>query len=577
MDSIYLNIKNWLSRSKTTRMLLFVGTAIVVNIVASFFFFRIDLTSDRRFSISPQSKEVLSGLSDYVNITVYLDGEMPIGFKKLKRSVKEMLDEFEVYGGSNFKFRFVNPSEATDAKERNEAYKAIFDRGVTPINIHDKDVEGGSTEKIVFPGATVNYRGRQLPINFLTNVPGLSGEENLNRSIQNVEYNLINTIEKLSLDTLTAIAFIEGHGEWAAPQVGDITKELTAYYNVSRITLNGNAAALNGYKLAIVAGGKSPWPEVDKFVLDQFIMKGGRVAFFIDPVEVSEDSLAKGSMTVAMPNNTNLDDLFFTYGVRLNAVLLQDMQCSAIPINVALAGERPNFVPAPWYYYPLLETSNEHPITRNLNLVKTQFCSVVDTLSATPGITKKRLLASSPYARVLTAPLMVNLGQIRDSPLKYEFNQKHLPVAVLLEGTFRSVFRNRMISEYIPNASVSLVNNSSNTKIAVIADADIIRNDIKVRPEGISIIPLGYDKYTSQTYGNKDFVRNLISYLTDSRDLISLRNRDLKLRLLDRNKILSGRVTWQIINVVVPSAFVVLFGILFFYLRKRKYGTPQSK
>ena len=577
MNSIKLKIENWFRRSKTTKMLGFVGVVILVNLIASFFFFRIDLTSDKRYSISSQSKEVLTGLTDYVNITVYLDGEMPIGFKKLKRSIKEMLDEFEVYGGSNFKFRFVNPSEATDVKERNEEYKAIFDKGVRPINIHDKDVEGGSSEKIVFPGAVINYRGRQLPINFLTNVAGLSGEENLNRSIQNVEYNLINAIENLSIDTVPAIAFIEGHGEWEAPQVGDITNELSAYYNVGRITLNGNPDALKGYKMAIVAGGRTPWSEPDKFALDQFIMKGGRVAFFVDPVSISADSLAKGSMTVAMINNTNLDDMLFTYGVRLNPVLLQDMQCSAIPVNVALAGERPNFVPSPWYYYPLLEPSNEHPVSRNLNLIKTEFCGVIDTITAVSDVSKKGLLASSPYSRVLNAPMLVSLGQIRNSPLKYEFNQKHLPVAVLLEGSFKSVFRNRMISEYVPNSSYVAINKGINTKVAVIADADIIRNDVKVRPDGISITPLGYDKFTSQTFGNKDFVRNLVSYMTDKRDLISLRNRDLKLRLLDRNKVLSERVTWQLVNVVVPSVFVVLFGILFFYLRKRKYGTPQAK
>ncbi len=577
MDSIILNIKNWLKRSMATKMLAFFAVVLFVNFFASYFFFRIDLTSDKRYSISTQSKDVLKDVSDYVSITVYLDGEMPIGFKKLKRGISEMLDEFEVYGNGNIQVRFVNPSEASDVKERNEAYKAIYDKGVRPINIHDKDVEGGSSEKIVFPGAVVNYRGRQLPINFLTNVPGLSGEENLNRSIQNVEYNLINAIDKLSSDSVPAIAFIEGHGEWEAPQVGDITKELSTYYNVGRVKLNGNIDALKGYKLAIVAGGNRPWSEVDKFVLDQFIMKGGRVAFFVDPVSISADSLAKGSMTVAMINTHNLDDMLFTYGVRMNSVLLQDMQCSSIPVNVALAGDRPNFVPSPWYYFPLLEPSANHPISRNLSLVKTEFCSVIDTLAGVSGIAKSVLLASSPYSRVLMAPMMVSLGQIRNSPLKYEFNQKHLPAAVLLEGKFRSVFRNRMISEYIPGSTLSAVNSSPDTKIAVIADADIIRNDVKVRPEGISISPLGYDKFTSQTFGNKDFVRNLVSHLTDNRDLISLRNRDLKLRLLDRNKVLSERVAWQVFNLAVPVVFVVMFGILFFYLRKRKYGKPQAK
>ncbi|HUW07682.1 MAG TPA: gliding motility-associated ABC transporter substrate-binding protein GldG [Williamwhitmania sp.] len=568
MQNIRLKVKN----SMGYKLLLFMLVVVAINLIASIAFFRIDLTSDKRHSISPQSKQILSTLKDYVNVTVYLDGEMPIGFKKMERSLKDMLYEFQVYGGSNFRFNFVNPSESSDPKERDDVYKSIYQRGVLPVNIHQKDVEGGSTEKIVFPGAVVNYRGKEMPVNFLTNVPGLSGEENLNRSEQNLEYNIINAIEKMSLDSLPKIAFIEGHGELEEAQVGDIARDLSGYYSLSRVTINGNPQALNGYRLAVVAGGTKPWPEVDKLVLDQFIMKGGRVAFFIDPVTVSEDSLSRGSMTVAMVNNLNLEDMLFTYGIRVNSVLLQDMQCAMIPVNVSLVGEQPNFVPAPWYYYPLFVPSNASAITRNLNLVEGKFCSTLDTLSGESKVTKSVLLASSPYSRTLTAPLIVSLEQIRNSPLKYEFNQKHLIVAVLEEGQFKSDFRNRMDSEYLGANTIQMKDSSLNTKIAVVADADIIRNEVKVRPDGVSITPLGYDKYTNQTYGNKDFVRNLVSYLTDEHNLISLRNRDLKLRLLDRNKVLSERTKWQLINVVLPSVIVMLFGLLFIYFRRKKYA-----
>ncbi len=566
------NIRKGIKNSIGYKLLIFILVVVVINFIASLTFFRIDLTSDKRHSISPQSKQILRELKDYVNITVYLDGEMPIGFKKLEQNLKEMLDEFQVYGGSNFRFHFVNPSESSDPKERDNMYKSIYQRGVLPINIHEKDVEGGSSEKIVFPGAIVNYRGKEVPVNFLTNVPGLSGDENLNRSAQNLEYNIINAIEKMSLDSLPKIAFIDGHGELREAQVGDISQELSSYYNLSRVTIDGNPSALNGYKLAIVAGGTKPWPEVDKLVLDQFIMKGGRVAFFIDPVTVSEDSLSRGSMTVAMVNNLNLEDMLFTYGLRVNPVLLQDMQCAVIPVNVSLAGERPNFVPAPWYYYPLFQPSNGSAITRNLNLVESKFCSTLDTLHAVTEVTKTVLLASSPYSRTLTAPLIVSLEQIRNSPLKYEFYQKHLIAAVLEEGHFKSVFRNRMASEYLGSNTIPMRDSSFNTKIAVVADADIIRNEVKVRPDGVSIVPLGYDKYTNQTYGNKDFVKNLVSYLADERDLISLRNRELKLRLLDRNKVLSERTKWQLINVALPSVVVMLFGVIFIYFRRRKYA-----
>jgi len=340
---------------------------------------------------------------------------------------------------------------------------------------------------------------------------------------------------------------------------------------VHRVILGGEVGGLNPYSVVVVAGPTERIPEEDKLVLDQYIMGGGKVLWVVDGVNVSIDSLSQGSTTLAFPNNHNLDDMLFRYGVRINPTLVQDMQSAVIPVNVALEGQDSRFVPAPWVYYPLLNAPSSHPITRNLNLILGRFVSPLDTVGMDPNIDKQILLRTSPYSRTLNVPLFINLRQIERSPLESEFNMSNLPVAVLLEGVFPSVFTNRPLSSFNNRRPFSFHEQSVPTKMVVISDADIIRNEVSRRPDGAYVTPLGYDRYSRQTYGNKEFIVNAINYLNDDKGLMNLRSREFKLRLLDKSKVLEHRVRWQLINLTLPSIALLLFVGIWLYIRRKRY------
>jgi ABC-2 type transport system permease protein len=545
-------------------------TVILLACVLSFFFFRIDLTSEKRYTLSPYTKKVLRNLNDIVYVKVYLDGELNIPFRKMQQSLRETLDEFRVYGKDNLQYTFVNPFESTDAKVREDMFNQLYEKGLKPTNILSNDKEGGSSEKIIFPGALIDYKGVEVPVNLLNNNPGISAEENINNSIQSVEFELIKVISSRSKEKVEKVAFIEGHGELDEYQTKDISNEFSWYYQVDRGRIGGQPGILDEYLAIIIAKPLHRFSEQDKYVIDQYIMKGGRVMWFLDRVDTSLDSLAMGS-ALAMINDLNLDDMLFRYGVRINPVLLQDLQCNIIPVNVALAGNNPEFRPAPWYYFPLLSPPLDHPVTRNLNMIKTEFVNTIDTIGARKGIVKTILLKSSQFSRVVEAPLLMSLDEIRATPQRKDFGKSGLAVAVMLEGTFESVFQNRMISEIIPGSTRAYLPKSRPTTMLIVADGDVIRNDIRITPQEIVSLPLGYDRYTQQTFGNKDFVMNAMHYLAGNEELINLRSRDITLRLLDKASIKEDRTFWIIINTVLPVVFVMLAGILYNYLRKRRY------
>jgi len=275
---------------------------------------------------------------------------------------------------------------------------------------------------------------------------------------------------------------------------------------------------------------------------------------------------------LAMINDLNLDDMLFRYGVRINPVLLQDMQCNIIPVNVALAGNNPDFRPAPWYYFPLLSAPRDHPVTKNLNMIKTEFVNTIDTIGARKGAIKTVLLKSSEFSRVVEAPLLMSLDEIRANPQRSDFGRSGLAVAIMLEGTFESVFQNRMISEIIPGPAHEYLSQSRPTAMMIVADGDVIRNDVRVTPQEIMSLPLGLDRYTQQTFGNKDFVMNAMHYLAGNEELVNLRSRDITLRLLDKVKIKEDRTFWVLMNTVLPVVLIILAGIFYSYLRKRKYA-----
>jgi gliding-associated putative ABC transporter substrate-binding component GldG len=543
---------------------------IFAAVILSSYFFRIDLTSEKRYTLSAYSKRVLKKLNDVVFIRVYLEGDLNIPFLKMQRSIREMLDEFRVYGKDNLQYVFINPFESNDAQIRKDMFNELYEKGLKPVNILSNDKEGGSSEKIIFPGALITYRGIEIPVNLLQNNPQLSAEENINNSLQSLEFELIKIISSRSKDNTEKIAFIEGHGELDEYQTEDISKEIAWFYQVDRGRIQGKPGILDDYKAVIIAKPALRFSEQDKFVLDQYLMKGGRILWFLDRVDVSTDSLTMGS-TMAMINDLNLDDMLFRYGVRINPVLIKDLQCNIIPVNVALAGNTPDFRPSPWYYFPLLSSPPEHPVTRNLNMIKSEFVNTIDTIGARKGSKKTVLLKSSIYSTFSVVPALISLDEIRIKPNPEEFKSSGMPVAVILEGTFESVFRNRMVDDIISGAAKDFIETSNATKMLVVADGDIIRNDVRITPQGIYGLPLGFDRYTQQTYGNKDFIMNALHYLTGNEELIKLRSREITLRLLNKVKVKKEKIFWVLANTVLPGIIVIIAGLIYNILRRRKY------
>lgn len=544
---------------------------VALNFLSSIYSFRIDLTEDKRYTIQPVTKDILNSIDDLVFIRVYLDGELPTGFVRMKRALAETLGEFKVIAGKHFQYEFVNPYKQSQPKNLERYFRQLYDKGLQPTNVHVKDKDGGMTQRIIIPGCVVSYKGKEVAVNLLRNNPGLSGDENINLSIQNFEYALADAISRVTNDSRQSIAFIQGHGEFDEFETGDIERELSLYYNVQRVQINGDPEALKPYKTVIIAGPGNVVPEADKLVIDQFIMSGGRTLWFIDPVQISIDSLSAGASTLAFVNQHNLDDMLFRYGVRLNPMLIQDLQCAVIPVNTSQAGQEPRFVPAPWLYYPLLVPSSTNPITKGLNLVLSKFTSPLDTVGLNPEVKKVFLLHSSSESKLIKVPALVSLNQVSKGISRYEFTSRNIPVAVELKGQFTSNFRNRPLGSILPNHRIDFREKSAFTKMIVVADADIIRNDVQRRPNGAYVIPLGYDRFTQQTFGNKELVVNMVKYLCDDNGLLNLRNRDVKLRLLDRKKVVQERTTWQLVNMIIPSLLLVLLGILWHYVRKRRY------
>lgn len=554
-----------------TRLVITLAIIMLSAVLLSVYFFRIDLTAEKRYTLAGFTKRSLRELPDVVYIKVYLDGELNIPFRKMQQRLRETLDEFRVFAGDNLEYEFIDPFAGNDPGLKEDVVKGLYEKGLRPTNILDKDAAGGSSEKLVFPGALITYRGTEVPVNLLRNNPGAGAEENINNSIQAFEFELIRIITSLASDTVEKIAFLEGHGEFNEYQVGDITRELGWYFQVDRGRINGKPGILDQYKAVVIAGPTEAFAEQDKFVLDQYIMQGGKVLWFIDMVSASLDSISAGGSMVALIRTLNIEDLLFRYGARINPVLVQDIQCNVIPVNVALAGNNPDFRPAPWLYSPLLTSPPGHPVTRNLNMIRTEFIGWIDTLAARTGVKKTVLLRTSDFSRQVTVPALISLEEVRLTPAQEQFTDRLLPVAVMLEGSFESAFRNRMISGLFPDTAIQLNESGMPTGMLVVADADIIRNDVRPTPQGVYLSPLGFDRFTQQTFGNKELIVNAIQYMTGHGGLISLRSREITLRLLDKAKLKANRGRWVMINTLCPPLVVILAGIVYTLFRKRKY------
>ncbi len=568
--------KNTGSFGKLRELGLVLVVLLLAGYLSSFWYFRLDLTSDKRYTLSSQTRELLKNLDGQVFITVYLDGDMPVGLKKMRRSIKEMLDEMRVIAGSNLAYDFVNPSGEEDPELRQEFHNSLIEKGLKPLDVVVSRQEGGTDRRRVFPGVIIHYRDRSVALNLLSNNPSVSAEENLNQSLQGLEYQLVHGITSLRSREVKKIAFLEGHGELGHLDVYDITEELAHYYEVYRGFIDTAAPNLDEYAALVIARPLRPFSEKEKFILDQYIMNGGKVLWLLDEVNVNRDSLSTGETTLALINQTGLDDMLFRYGVRINPVLFKDLQCALVPVNTAPAGEQPRFVPAPWPFFPLLAPRKDHPITRDMNFIRAEYPSSIDTVGHSGKVRKTILLASSMYTRLVRVPTFISLKQIDEAPAEQDYQDSFLPVACLLEGSFQSVFTNRPIDRYRLPDGKSFRGQSVPTSMIVVADGDLIRNEVRGRGSRPEPLPLGYDRYMQQTFGNKDFLMNAINYLTDDLGLMQLRVRDFRLLLLDRARIMEAGTFWKIINLIVPVILVIGFGLVYGLLRKRKYMSPPS-
>jgi ABC-2 type transport system permease protein len=569
-----------------TWLLLSMAIIILLNIIASFVFTRFDLTAEKRYSLAPATKKLLKKLDDVVFFKVYLYGDLPPGFQRLSNETREMLDEFRAYS-ENIQYEFVNPSENPNAKDRNDAYRLLVERGLQPTDLRVNN-KGASSQRIIFPGAMVSYHGKEIPIQLLMAQLQQDPNKVLNNSIQSLEYNLASAIKNLTTAIKPRIAIIEGQGELDQAETFDMQTALSEFYNVDRIRINNKINSLslriksdsskdiliNKYRAIIIAKPTKPFDERDKFLIDQFIMRGGKVLWLIDPVFASMDSLQKYNATMGIPNDINLEDMLFNYGVRLNINLVQDLNALPIPIKTGQVGNQPQFEYFKWYFFPVLIPSINHPVVNGLNAIKTEFISTLDTVAAN-GVKKTFLLETSPYARSINAPVLIDLEIMQKQPDERLFSNGPMPVAVLLEGEFTSSFLFRIPPELADNPSLGYRSKSKPTKMIVIADGDIAKNQFHFS-QGY-VLPLGYDQYTKQTFGNRDLVLNVVNYLCDDSGLISVRSRELKLRMLDSAKIAKQRLFWQLFNLLLPVLVIILFGVAKYRFRLRNYARPVRK
>lgn len=578
-------MKNERKNLKRNQLISFVITLIiivVINIIASFVYTRFDLTSEKRYTLSDTSKEILKNLDDYVYFRVYLEGDFPAGFKKLRKETKEMLDEFRAY--SKFiDYEFINPSESNDPAERNETYKLLYQSGLNPTEIA-MQTKTGTQQLIVWPCALISYQEKEKPLDLLDTNMGQSSSQVLNNSAQNLEYKFISAIKELAQEKKPSVAFIEGHGELNENEVYDITRTLQKKYNVSRISLNEQVTSLNNravahdssiiigsnYDAIIIAKPTKKFSEKDKFIIDQYVMHGGKILWLVDPVFATMDSLQMSESTIGNALDINLDDMFFKYGLRLNKNLLLDLNSAKIALRTGQMGGQAQIEYFTWYYFPLLNAGSNNSIVKNINPVKADFISSIDPVISDSDVQKIPLLKTSNYTNISNAPAYITLGMLRQKPDQRMFAQKSQNTAYLLKGEFESLYANRMTSGIMESKEIGFRATSEPTSMIVVADGDMIRNQFHI-PKGYPL-PLGFDQYTQITYGNKDFIENAISYLVDGEGLIEIRSRELKIRLLDMNKVNNDALLWQIVNVVLPSTIMIIFGFILAFIRKRKFA-----
>ena len=565
--------------------LVFILLIILTNILVSFTDFSLDLTADGKHSISEETIKTLEKVDDIVFIKVYLEGVFPAEFKHLHSEVLNLLSSFKTIADDNLEFEFINPNEGRNEKEKVDLYKQLVKQGLAPTDIEIKKA-GSSINQIIFPGAIIYYKDKEIAVNFLKNSVTKNAGENINASVENLEFEFISAIYHISKTKTHRIAFLEGNGELSASEVYDITEsvmqdndKLSYHYTIDRFNIkefeidsntlqadiSSQVKKLTSYKAIIIAKPTIAFNMLDKFIIDQYLMNGGKILWLIDGAKASMDSLQQNKSFIATNNDLKLSDQLFKYGIRINANLIEDLRSTEIPIVTGYSNNIPQQSYFPWPYYPLLFSENNHPISKGLDAIKCDFASSIDTIKN--NINKTILLHSSKQSRISPTPAKVSLGILENPPPLTSFNKEKLPIAVLLEGEFESVFKNRILPK---NQKLNFVNQSKKTQMIVVSDGDLIRNSVSNNGD---IYPLGYDRFIKYTYpGNKKFIMNSIHFLCDETGLTQLKSKEIKLRLLDKEKIKNNKTFIQLINILLPLLILLIFAFIFTKMKKKKYA-----
>ena len=522
---------------------------VVANLLMQHVVVRWDMTNDQRYSIAPTTKELLQQLDAPVQITILLDGELNAGFLRLQRATIELIEELGVVKGTEISYRISTEN---------------IPQGITPTLIHERTHKGQTAQTTIYPYALITYKGRTTIVELLRNNRGLSGEENLNNSIENLEFAFVEALHALTRNSVEKIAFLEGHGELDERDVYDLSQALSYYYQIDRGTLGNQTGVLDEYKAVIIADPQQPFSESDKYILDQYLMQGGRILWVVNGVRFSSETLSQSGMTPVIPLELNINDMLFRYGVRVNPVLVQDLQCLPLPVDVSTDPQQPNWQPMPWTYAPLLLTSQASPITRHLMQVSATMASAIEFVGGEDGLKKTTLLATSSNSKLTTTPAKVDLSLFNGA--EQDFQYAFIPVAASIEGVFTSLFAHLLPPEGI-ELHAPLRKQSEATKQVVVAAGSTIRNEWQQGQP----LPLGYDRYTQTQFGNRDFMVNAVLYLTDDTGWMSLRQKQITLRLINDQRAREARITAQIISIIIPLLILSLVGIGFTIVRRQKY------
>jgi ABC-2 type transport system permease protein len=584
------------SRNIALRILLYALVLVVFNFMANEFYFRLDLTKEKRYTLSPSSVGLLNKLDDDLYVTIFLDGDLPIEYKQLQSATRDILNEYRLASDGKIKFDFEDILANKDIKEKEAILKDIFQKG---LQIEQPDVrpDEAPTQKYILPSGIVFYKGKEYPINLLKRQFGKSLEVEINNSIELLEYEIGTAIRKGLSGKSIKVAFSSGHGELSSTQTADIANSLSEFYSLNRINLNlrdsncyknfasdvvnnpqkpvfsilveGLINQLKSYKGLIIAKPTLEFTEPEKYILDQYVMNGGKIIFLVENLLAEMDSVAKYGQVMTVNHSHNLDDILFQYGVKVKPNLVQDIQCHGIPA-INQQTNRPGFWP--WIFYPLYSAVDDNPVSRNLENVWGRYCSTIDTTSR-KTLKKTVLLRSSPQSRVAANPVLISLDILKNRQDPSNFRNGNQISAVLVEGEFISPFRYRdgVKRAFDLPFSESIEQNS----MIVISDGDLIRN--QVSSDG-RVYPLGYDKFASKQFStpvefaNKKFFLNCVDYLCDENNLIEVRSKEVILRLLDKSKLKNEKLFWQSFNMILPILIILIFGFVNSFYRKRRWA-----